>query len=274
MSLAARPSASPAAARPRLGVEGGESSAGVSRRGSSPSSTRRAAARRSRSSRGVTEGAEKKSSVPIVTTTVLMAFGVVRHCDSWRWQNARDEPQKSTTDFRPCDRGMWWHGRGREGGMRDVLTRRAGPALEGAVCVCVCVCVCAKVSFPDMLKLRGSTSLCPTAAANHVSKGPCPARGLPQSAILLLYVHRAANAPRLLPCDPIHGAPRHTHCMHVCPTAPHIPSHASLKGKRGSWGLGVRPQYMQKSAERKKATSWILDTRGGAWSSSYPPLRP
>ena len=37
-----------------------------------------------------------------------------------------------------------------------------------------------------------------------------------------------------------------THCMRVCPTAPHIPSHASLRDKRGSWGLGVRPQYTGK----------------------------
>ena len=35
------------------------------------------------------------------------------------------------------------------------------------MCVCVCVCVCAKVSIPIMLKLRGSTFLHPTTAANH-----------------------------------------------------------------------------------------------------------
>ena len=87
---------------------------------------------------------------------------------------------------------------------------------------------------------------------------------------MLLYVHRAANTPRLLPCGPIHGAPRHT--LHAC--VPYRSPHPIPCIPEGILGLGVRPQYMQKSAERKKATSWILNRRGGAWSSSYPPCGP
>ena len=66
-----------------------------------------------------------------------------------------------------------------------------------------------------------------------LSSMPCK-RAAPR-AISLLYVHLATN--------------QDTHCMRVCPTAPRIPSHASLaslREKRGSWGLGVRPQCLNR----------------------------
>ena len=103
-----------------------------------------------------------------------------------------------------------------------------------AVCVCVCVCAprnpfesaqTARFNNPKVLSLLQtmSSTVLPF----------CPAGGAAQRASSTISTY-AANAPRLLPSEPS-AQQQHTHCMLVCPTAPHIPA-PCIPRDSGGWG--------------------------------------
>ena len=85
----------------------------------------------------------------------------------------------------------------------------------------MCVCVCQGV-HSNLLQLRGSTILRSYHCCKPCVRLFCPAGGAAQRAIDAISTD-AANAPRLLPSEPS-ARQQDTHCMLVCPTAPHIPA--------------------------------------------------
>ena len=136
-------------------------------------------------------------------------------------------------------------------GGRQIAATSLSLSLSLSVCVCVCVCQ----GLNSMLKLRGSTSLCPTSSANHEFKVPCPAGGRARgrSYYRMHPTHRGS-----CPASPstLH---QHTHCMCACPTAPHSPSHVSLqlrsRGEDRGLGAGTSPAAQRFRVEEERRSS-------------------